>query len=210
MRVSVVGLGPGPAEWVTPAALARLRLPRARVFLRTRHLPDLEILLEGLTWESFDALYETATTLDEVHATMASRLLRAGDEVVLAVPGDGVLGEAVVLRLLEANATIEVIPGVPLAAGALSAAGIAAPDGAQVVEGTSLGGSGIDLLIELNPRWPAVITGVYNPRVGADVKLALQRVYPSEHGVMLVRHPGLPDGRVVLVSLAELDRTDLE
>src|SRR5260370_10216377 len=54
VRISVVGLGPGPADWVTPAALGRLRWPRARVFLRTRYFPGIEKLLEGVTWESFD------------------------------------------------------------------------------------------------------------------------------------------------------------
>src|SRR5437588_10897869 len=99
MRVTVVGLGPGPREWITPAALARLHTPGARVFARTRFFPDLERILDGLVWESFDALYETAASLDEVNALMATRLLSAGEHAVLAVPGDGTLGEAVLSRL---------------------------------------------------------------------------------------------------------------
>src|SRR5689334_23326763 len=157
MRVSVVGLGPGPREWITPAAEARLRLPNARVFARTRLFPGLPELLRGVAWSSFDDIYESAPTLNEVHETIAARLLAAGDEVVLAVPGDGVLGEAVLNHLHASGATIDVIPGVPLGSGALAAAALEAPDGAQFVEATSLGGYGIDLLIELNPRWPAVI-----------------------------------------------------
>src|SRR5207253_440343 len=84
----------------------------------------------------------------------------------LAVPGDGILGEAVLRRLRDAGARVEVVPGVPLGVSALAAAAMPAVDGAQMVEATSLGGSGIDLLVELNPRWPAVVTGVFNPRVG--------------------------------------------
>jgi tetrapyrrole methylase family protein/MazG family protein len=75
-----------------------------------------------------------------------------------------------------------------------------------MVEASALGGSGIDLLVELNPRWPAVASGVFNPRVAGEVKLALQRVYPLEHPVYLVHHPGLSDERVSRVLLAELDR----
>jgi tetrapyrrole methylase family protein / MazG family protein len=212
MRVSVVGLGPGPAEWVTPAAKARLRLPGARVFVRTRFFPNIEQLLEGVEWQSFDDLYERADSLQDLHTAMAERLLDTGDsgEVVLAVPGDGALGEAVLDRLRQGGAVVEVVPGVALGVAALVASGLSAADGAQVVEATSLGGSGIDLLIELNPCWPAVVTGVFSPRVASDLKLAVQRVYPPEHVVVLARHAGLADEQVERVSLAEMDRARLE
>ncbi|MBV9602764.1 MAG: nucleoside triphosphate pyrophosphohydrolase [Chloroflexi bacterium] len=209
MRVSVVGLGPGPPDWITPAARSRLRLPGARVFLRTRLFPGIEALLDGVAWESFDGVYASAESLDEVNASIVERLLSAGGEVVLGVPGDGVIGEAVTSRLLAAGSAVEVVPGVPLGVGALAAAGLAASDGAQVVEATSIGGSGIDLLIELNPRWPAVVTGVYSPRVASDLKLSLLGVYPADHGLRVVRHPGLEDAATDGRSLAELDRGGL-
>jgi tetrapyrrole methylase family protein/MazG family protein len=194
-------------DWVTPAAVARLTLPKARVFVRTRFFPGLDVLLDGVSWSSFDDVYDAAASLADVQSEIASRLLAAaGEEVVLGVPGDGVLGEALLARLREGGASVDVVPGVPLGGAALAAAGLATPDGAQFVEATSLGGSGIELLIELNPRWPAVVTAVYNPRVASDVKLALQRVYPSEHSVRLVHHPGLVDCRISAVSLADLDR----
>src|ERR1051326_9183805 len=122
MRVSVVGLGPGPVDWVTPAAVARLTLPKARVFVRTRFFPGLNALLRDVAWSSFDEVYDSAATLAEVHTEIASRLLACScEEVVLAVPGDGVLGEALLGRLRDEGASVEVIPGVPVAAGALSA-----------------------------------------------------------------------------------------
>jgi tetrapyrrole methylase family protein/MazG family protein len=210
MRVTVVGLGPGLSTWLTAAALERLRAPGARLFVRTRMFPKLDELLIGLKWESFDELYETAETLDEVHERMAERLLASGDDVILAVPGDGVLGEAILRLLRDRGAEVEVVPGVPHSGAALAAAAMTAQDGVQSVEATSLGGSGIDLLIELNPRWPAVVTGVFNPRIASDLKLALQRVYPPEHEIVLVRHPGLADQHVQRMPLADLDRTRTE
>jgi len=190
--------------------MARLHLPGARVFLRTRLFPGIQKLLEGVVWESFDALYEQAESLRDVSRMMAERLISSGDEVVLAVPGDGTLGEAVLSRLREGRAVVEVVPGIALGVAALAAAGLAAAGGAQIVEATSLGGSGIDLLIELNPGWPAVVTGVFNPRVAGDLKLALQRVYPPEHEICLVQHAGLDDEHIHAVPLAELDRTTRE
>ena len=38
-----------------------------------------------------------------------------------------------------------------------------------------------------------------------NLKLALQRVYPFDHPVSLIHHPGLPDAHVFALSLAELD-----
>src|SRR5919202_2000996 len=75
MRLSIVGLGPGRADWISPAATARLREPGARVFVRTSLLPGLADLLAGLEWESFDALYERQASLAAVEHEMVDRLL---------------------------------------------------------------------------------------------------------------------------------------
>src|SRR5437773_6694174 len=111
MRVSVVGLGPGPLDWITPAAMARLRLPDARVFVRTRFFPKLDQVLADVEWQSFDDLYEQAESLADVEQAMAERLLESAvGEAVLAVPGDGVRGEAVLNRLREGGAGVDVVP----------------------------------------------------------------------------------------------------
>src|SRR5260221_7410085 len=138
MRISVVGLGPGPLDWVPPAALARLRLPGARAFVRTRFFPNLERLLEGVEWQSFDDLYERSESLADVEMAMAERLLEAAEgDVVLGVPGDGVLGEAVLTTLREGGGVVEVVPRVPLGVGALAAAGLSAAGRPLVGQQTS-------------------------------------------------------------------------
>ncbi len=211
--ILVVGLGPGSAEWVTEAARSALRLPGARVFARTELHPALPVLLEGIPFESFDALYQQAESIDRLHEAIVERLVQAAEQdrrVVFAVPGDGRLGEAVVDRLLERGVPARVIPGVPLGAAALGAAHLPAGDGVQSVEATSLGGSGVGLGVELNPRWPAVVTGVFSRAVAGDVKLALQRVYPDDHAVLVVHHPGLADESVAQLPLADLDRGSIE
>jgi tetrapyrrole methylase family protein/MazG family protein len=214
VAICVVGLGPGPADWVTPAATQRLRAPGAKLFVRTRYWPGLDVIFKGLEWTSFDELYERAQSLEQVQEEMATRLLAAGEEVVLAVPGDGTLHEAILGRLRVAGARLKVVPGVPLGIAALAAlAGSkAAPDtadGAQMVDALALGGSGVELRVELNPRWPTVITGVFNPSVASQVKLALLQVYPDEHELQLVHRAGLPEQRRVDLPLAELDRAAL-
>src|SRR4051794_15418596 len=77
MRVSVVGLGPGRLDWITPAARSKLHAPNARVFVRTRLIPGLAGLLDGVAWESFATVYDTAASFDEVHAAILGRVLSA-------------------------------------------------------------------------------------------------------------------------------------
>ncbi len=210
--IVVVGLGPGPADWVTEAARQALQAPGARVFVRTREHPAVAALLAGVAYESFDALYEQAASLDDLHAAMARRLLdaaRAHASVALGVPGDGKLAEAVVSHL-ERETEVRLIPGVPLGTGALGATRLVAAEGLQSVDAAALGSSDPHPGVELNPRWPAVVTGVFNRSVAGDVKLALQRIYPEDHQVHLVRHPGLPDQQVCQLPLPELDRGRVE
>jgi tetrapyrrole methylase family protein/MazG family protein len=209
MAVVVVGLGPGPIEWVTPAAASALRMPGARIFVRTALHPAVEQVLAGIPYEPCDPLYEYASTLEAVHAAIAARLLEAassGRDVVFAVPGDGTQGDAVVGHLVERGVEVRTVPGVGMGAAAAAAAGLPSPEGLQTVEATMLGGSGVNRGVELNPLWPAVVGGVYNRRVASDLKLALQPVYPATHVVAVVRHPGLADEQVTRLPLAELDR----
>jgi len=200
--VTVIGLGPGPAELLTLAAQRWLTQTAVPVFARTRLHPALE----GVACVGLDSVYESAPTLGEVDGLLVARLLASGGDVVLAVPGDGVLGESILSGLRAAGASVGVVAGVPLGIGALAAAGIEVSDGVQCVEATALGGSGVSLLIELNPRWPAVVTGVYSRAVAGDLKLALGRVYPADHAVIVVHHPGASDERIELAVLSELDR----
>src|SRR5437867_3492122 len=69
LRLIVVGLGPGPAEWVGAAAVSALRPPAGHVFARTRFHPALDAL--GVDCETFDDLYDAAASLPEVEKTMA-------------------------------------------------------------------------------------------------------------------------------------------
>ena len=206
MRISVVDLGRGRRSG-SPRRRARgCGRPGRACFLRTRYLPEVESLLAEVAWESFDAEYDRASSLAEVEVQIADRLLAASalpaslasgsamapgsvPDVVFAVPGDGAVGEAILERLRAAGAAVDVVPGVPLGTAALAAAGLDASVGAQLIEATALGGAGIDLLVELNPRWPAVVTGVFSPSVASELKLALQRVYPAEHRVRWSRIP---------------------
>lgn len=212
MSLTIVGLGPGPVELVAPGARAALQDLSSRIFVRTALHPAVPALLGARAFEALDALYDSAPsmseTLDGVTSTIASAAARG--QVVLALPGDGVLGEDVLDRFRQAGLAFTLMPGVSVAPLVLVAAGMCPSAGVQAVDALALGGSGVDLRIELNPRWHAVVVGLYSQAVAGDVKLALQRVYPPDHPVVLVAHPGLHDQRVTSLALADVDRGRVE
>lgn len=206
----MVGLGPGPAEWVTEAGRAALHAPAASVIARTDAHPGFMTVMAGRAFESLDGLYRTAASFDALVAAMVERIraATADDEhgVVLAVPGDGSLGEALTARLRAEGLELTVVPGVPLASGALALAGIDAAIGCQALDAEALlAATGLNL-VEPSPRWPLAVTGVYSTAVAGDLKLLLGKVYPAQYPCTVVRHAGLPEASTTVLPLARLDR----
>ena len=84
--VEVVGLGPGDPGLVTTATRALLTDAPIR-FLRTRQHPSAALAGDC---PSFDDVYESLPTFDEVYSEIARRIAAAAREhgrVVYAVPG---------------------------------------------------------------------------------------------------------------------------
>ena len=113
-RVTVVGLGPAGPDLVTAAALDAIARIEVR-FVRTSRHPSASVVLDvGAT--SFDDVYESAASMDEVYATIVSRLVAAAaehGEVLYAVPGSPAVAERTVQLLLtdgDAEVEVEVVP----------------------------------------------------------------------------------------------------
>lgn len=97
-RVVAVGLGPGDPRLASVAAREALDGARRR-YVRTRRHPSA--LLAGDA-ESFDRVYEEASSLDEVYRRIVEELVDAAErhgEVVYAVPGSPLVAEATVATL---------------------------------------------------------------------------------------------------------------
>ncbi|NBW91484.1 MAG: nucleoside triphosphate pyrophosphohydrolase [Actinobacteria bacterium] len=109
-RVVVVGLGPGPRNTVTDATLQAIAtIPHQ--FLRTRRHPTADLLPHA---ESFDHLYESLPTFDEVYSAITETLVAAADkhgEVLYAVPGSPLLLETSVSQLRQdSRVEVQVLP----------------------------------------------------------------------------------------------------
>ena len=222
-RVTVVGLGPGDPALRTVAAQRALDAA-TRIVLRTRVHPGLADLADDPRVTDCDDLYEKFATFDAVYAAVADRVLAAaagGGDVVFAVPGHPRFGERSVALLAASaaaqNIPIEIQPGVS-ALDVIAAALDVDPfvDEVQLLDALSLaaaverdpfaGG-----LIALDPTRPCLVSQVYAPAVAASVKLALGRLYPDDHPLIVVRAAGVPgDERIVRCPLHALDRQPVD
>lgn len=206
-QVTVVGLGPGGADLITPRA--RAALGAGTVLVRTGRHPAVDDLrAEGCVLEPLDRVYDDAPDLDTAYRAITTRVLdaaRAHGSVTYAVPGSpGVAERAVGLLRAAADAgeiRLEVVPGLSFADLAWAQLGVdPMATGATVVDGR-------DFAIAAAGRsGPLLIAQCDTPFVLSDVKLALLEVLDPGTEVVVLQRLGLPEAAVVRVELAALDR----
>jgi tetrapyrrole methylase family protein/MazG family protein len=193
-RVVVCGLGPATSDLVTAATLAAIdRVPRR--YLRTRRHPSAGIV--GLA-ESFDRLYETSATFDQVYDGVVAQLVAKATEhgeVLYAVPGSPRVAERSV-DLLCGDDRVEVVVHPALSFLDLAWVRLGVDPllaGVRVVDGHGFTpGQGPLLVAQCDSR--AVLS---------DVKLAVE----DGPEVTVLHHLGLPDERVFSVDWHDLDRS---
>ena len=202
-RIVAVGLGPAGADHVLPVARAALEVSSHR-FARTVHHPAVDDLLaDGMTFTSFDDVYDAAPDLASAYAEIAARLVAAAHEhgaVVYAVPGSPAVAERAV-ALLRADPTVEVelVAGVSFADLAWVRLGVDPMDGdARVVDGRAIDDA------ELAGR--LLVAQCDNSFVLSDVKLALLEHLGPDTPVTVLQRLGLPDEHLTVVALEDLDR----
>jgi tetrapyrrole methylase family protein/MazG family protein len=209
MSITIVGLGPGDPAHLTREAWEVLKAAD-EVHLRTRHHPTVPALPQGLTLHTFDRLYEEADDFEEIYTAIAAEILSLGRRpqgVIYAVPGHPLVGEASVGRILdvarEADLPLRVVAGLSFVEPVLTALGIDALSGLQLVDATELAAMHHP---PLNPDLPALVAQLYSQPLAADLKLTLMNQYPPEHSVVLVHSAGTVEEQTVTLPLYELDR----
>ncbi len=198
--ISVIGLGPGDASLLTVGASQKLASSRT-VWVRTTKHPTVDQLDLGERIRSFDYLYNSLPSVEEVYSSIAETLIRTAQEnpaveVVYAVPGSPATGERSVLVLRELAAAADVRLDVQPGVSALEAAFVdlrvdPLAIGMQTVDAPELA-----YLLEtrpsvvtqfLNPTLPLLVTGVWEHGLASAVKLFLMSTYPAAWKVSLVR-----------------------
>src|SRR5689334_12875195 len=102
-QIEVLGLGAGDLEQLPVGVYKKLKRTN-RLFLRTKEHPVVsELENEGLTYVSFDAVYEKHDRFDAVYEEIAQTLLKEAqtESIIYAVPGHPLVAERTVQLLLE-------------------------------------------------------------------------------------------------------------
>jgi len=169
-----------------------------------------EIASEGVKVESLDYLYESAETFDDVYRRIAERVLKEaeGGDVVYAVPGHPLVGEASVGILMdkarEAGIECRVIGSESFIEASLEALGIGMDEGIKVVDALSLHSVTPDKDVG------NLIYQVYNRQVASETKLKLMEHYPDEFEITVVSGASTEGQRVETIPLYRLDRCDCD
>ncbi|HEY9842298.1 MAG TPA: nucleoside triphosphate pyrophosphohydrolase [Candidatus Obscuribacterales bacterium] len=207
--IEVVGLGPGPARYLT-LETHELLLAGVPVYLRTAVHPTVAALRDwGCRYSSFDRLYEQAADFESLYRQIISQLLAeatAHERIVYAVPGNPLVAESTVSQLLAAAAAAGVEVRLHTAVSCLDvifeALGQDPTDGVHVLDGLSLE------LGQLHFDQPLLITQVYSRAVATDVKLLLLERLDPAFTITVIRAAGCEDQRLEQLPLEELDRLD--
>jgi tetrapyrrole methylase family protein/MazG family protein len=210
IAITIVGLGPGKADWLTQEARAALAAAR-EVWVRTARHPTVAELPE-LPWKPMDSFYEREEDFSAVYLAIAEEILRLAerpDGVCYAVPGSPRVGEATVTQIvrlaLERGKTVRIVEGLSFIEPALGALGLDGLDGLYV-------GDALDLAARHHPPFPpsarALVAQLYSRALAADVKLTLMNQYPEEHPVRLLHSAGTPAQEIEDLPLHAIDRSE--
>jgi tetrapyrrole methylase family protein/MazG family protein len=200
-RIVVVGLGPGNPGLVTADTLAIIDASPVR-YLRTIHHPSAHLVPNA---ETFDHLYESAPSFDDVYNQIVEDLVAAAelhDEVLYVVPGSPLILERSVAHL-RARTDIDLVvhPAVSFLDDVWRALNIDPVEtGVRLIDGhvfaqAAAGVTGPMLVAHTHANW-----------VLSDIKLCVDDPSPDTK-VVLLHHLGLPDEQIVHTTWFEMDRT---
>lgn len=197
--VHVVGLGPGDANLMTAETLAVLERVPDRYLRTTRH-PAADAVANA---RSFDDLYDTAETFDEVYLGIVDALVAAATEhgeIVYAVPGSPRVAErAVDMLVADGRVTTTVYAALSFVDLSWVALGVdPLAEGVRIVDGRRFS------IEAAGERGPLLVAQCDQPSVLSDIKLSVDD--PGDATITVVQRLGLPDESIETVAWNDLDR----
>ncbi|WP_175989765.1 nucleoside triphosphate pyrophosphohydrolase [Bacillus sp. Marseille-Q1617] len=204
--ITIVGLGAGDLEQL-PLGVYRVIKNSETLFLRTKEHPVVkDLTAEGVTFQSFDDIYEKHDRFEQVYEEITELLVSHAEKgpLVYAVPGHPLVAEKTVQLLLELHkegkVEVKVGGGQSFIDPLFASVGADPIDGFQLLDGTSL------RLQDIHMNQQLIIGQVYDAFIASEVKLTLMELYPYDYEVKLVTAAGSKEERVETISLVELDR----
>jgi tetrapyrrole methylase family protein/MazG family protein len=205
--IKIVGLGPGCIDDLTMGAVKALKESN-NVIIRTEKHPVIEKLkAEGISFISYDYVYEKVSNFDDVYEEIADDLINKHSEsgdLVYAVPGHPLESEKSVANLIslckEKSIEYKVIPAISFLDVMMSRLEIDSTDGIKVVDAFDIDNQIFD------KRVGTVITQVYNPFIASEVKIKLGEYYNDETEIIYCKAMGVEGQESIRkIPLYELD-----
>ena len=189
--ITVLGLGAGDLEQL-PLGVYKTLLKAQRLYVRTAEHPVLQELKdEGITYESFDAIYEKHDAFEAVYKEIVETLITLVYNPVLlfyAVPGHPLVAEQTVQWLVEAekegHIQLEIVGGQSFLDPIFNALRIDPIEGFQLLDGTMFKRDDVQMTQHV------LIAQVYDAYSASEVKLTLMEKYPEDYPVTIVTAAG--------------------
>ncbi|ARK28453.1 nucleoside triphosphate pyrophosphohydrolase [Halalkalibacter krulwichiae] len=206
MRVIIVGLGAGDLEQL-PLGVYRHLLKQKMVYVRTEDHPVIsELKHEGVSFQSFDATYESFDQFEEVYQSIVAEIIEMSkqEEITYAVPGHPFVAERTIQLLVEASERKEVelsfLGGQSFLDEMYTSLRIDPIEGCQIIDGTAFNRD------ELELKHHIIIVQVYDEMIASEVKLTLMERLPDDYEVTIATAVGSSKEQLTKVPLYELDR----
>ncbi|MFD1606660.1 nucleoside triphosphate pyrophosphohydrolase [Oceanobacillus luteolus] len=204
-KIEVIGLGAGDINQLPLGVYRKLKDSQQEIYTRTTDHPVIDTLRqEGISFYSFDAIYEETSNFAEVYETIVAQLLEVAKEssIVYTVPGHPMLAEKTVQLLLEQEEVeVEISGGQSYLDALFTSLKIDPIDGFQFVDGTSFERR------QLNYEQHLVFCQVYDSFIASEVKLTLLEDLPPDYEVTIVEAAGTEHEKLTKLPLEDLDRT---
>lgn len=207
MKIEIIGLGSGDLKQMPIGIYERL-LSASPLFLRTKDHPAAQELAEkGVSFVTFDDVYETSESFEETYETIVERLLeyaRKEKHIVYAVPGHPLVAEKTVQILLDAEkekkVDVEIVGGQSFLDAVFTSLEIDPIEGCQIVDAASVRS------YELEISHHIIFVQVYDQQIASQVKLTLMERLPDDYVVKVVEAAGTNEEHIRELPLYELDR----
>ncbi|KUO73856.1 MAG: nucleotide pyrophosphohydrolase [Desulfosporosinus sp. BRH_c37] len=201
----VMGLGPSGIEQLTLGDYRRICSAK-KIFARTSEHPCVqELITEGICVESFDEIYATEPSFEEVYESITEQLrkeLKKGSEVIYVVPGHPMVAEKTVQLIGEKLAQeyeVVIHPAVSFLDEIFRVLKFDPIDGVLIRNNDALKDVGLT-----GKEW-LIIPQVYNKLIASEVKLDLMSSYPDDAWVYITKALGTPREQVDKLPLFEMD-----
>lgn len=204
--ITIIGLGAGDLDQM-PLGIYKLltdttHVNGRHVFLRTKEHPVVEALVfEGLTYTSFDHIYEYHDTFEAVYTEIVQILVEASkkNDIIYAVPGHPMVAEKTVQLLIQAQVEIEIKGGQSFLDAIFTSLNIDPIEGFQLLDATDFNSEHLSL------QQHSVFCQVYNSDMASNIKLPLLEILPYDYEVFIVTAAGSSQECIKKVALYELD-----